>query len=149
MSSLRTFPLPLSLGIANCQVGVSLHLARDHASTAVNWRLFLSRTWDPASLRPIRRRPHAAPPAGFRRCRSRGEVAAGPGHARWDPLVGDRGAAGSRETGYGDAAAFRHGLQARGLNYVVGISTTLSVQPGEAVSVAEPYSGTGRPLAEK
>ncbi|MFF4664117.1 hypothetical protein [Streptomyces sp. NPDC001282] len=32
---------------------------------------------------------------------------------------------------------------------MVGISTTLSVQPGEAVSVAEPYSGTGRPLAEK
>ncbi|MER5688212.1 transposase [Streptomyces sp. NPDC002205] len=49
------------------------------------------------------------------------------------------------DTGYGDAAAFRLGLQTRGLNYVVGISTTLSAQPGEAVPVSEPYSGNGRP----
>ncbi|MFE5190571.1 transposase, partial [Streptomyces sp. NPDC056628] len=27
--------------VTNCQVGVSLHLATDHASAAVNWRLFL------------------------------------------------------------------------------------------------------------
>ncbi|MEU6019272.1 transposase [Streptomyces sp. NPDC047515] len=53
------------------------------------------------------------------------------------------------DAGYGDAAAFRHGLQARGLHHVVGISTTLSAQPGEAVPVAEPYSGTGRPPVEK
>ncbi|MFF3632000.1 transposase [Streptomyces sp. NPDC002164] len=32
------------------------------------------------------------------------------------------------DAGYGDAAAFRHGLQARGLNYVVGISSTLSAR---------------------
>jgi SRSO17 transposase len=35
--------------VNNCQVGVSLHLARDHASAAVNWRLFLPASWDPAS----------------------------------------------------------------------------------------------------
>ena len=29
--------------------GVSLHLASDHASAAVNWRLFLPESWDPAS----------------------------------------------------------------------------------------------------
>ena len=46
-------------------------------------------------------------------------------------------------------AAFRLGLQARGLNYVVGISTTMSAQPGEAVPVTEPYSGTGRPPVAK
>lgn len=45
------------------------------------------------------------------------------------------------DAGYGDAAALRHGLQARGLDYVVGISTTLCTQPGEAAVVAEPYSG--------
>ncbi|MFB7109514.1 transposase, partial [Streptomyces sp. NPDC056291] len=53
------------------------------------------------------------------------------------------------DAGYGDAAAFRHGLQARGLNYVVGISSTLSAQPAGAVPVAEPYSGTGRPPVAK
>lgn len=47
------------------------------------------------------------------------------------------------DAGYGDAAAFRHGLQARGLNYVVGISTTMSAQPADAVPVCEPYSGNG------
>lgn len=49
------------------------------------------------------------------------------------------------DAGYGDAAAFRLGLQTRGLNYVVGISTMLSAQPGEAVPITEPYSGKGRP----
>ncbi|WP_199839184.1 transposase, partial [Streptomyces sp. NRRL F-5122] len=53
------------------------------------------------------------------------------------------------DAGYGDAAAFRHGVQARGMNYVVGISTMLSAQPAEAVPVAEPYSGTGRPPVAK
>ncbi|MFE1440202.1 transposase [Streptomyces sp. NPDC058739] len=53
------------------------------------------------------------------------------------------------DAGYGDAAAFRHGLQELGLNYVVGISTTLSAQPSDAAPVAEPHSGTGRPPAAK
>ncbi|MET8030548.1 transposase, partial [Streptomyces avermitilis] len=56
---------------------------------------------------------------------------------------------GTVPAGYGDAAAFRHGLQARGLNYVVGISTTLSAHPADAVPVAEPYSGSGRPPVAK
>ncbi len=43
------------------------------------------------------------------------------------------------DAGYGDAAAFRLGLNARGLSYVVGISATLSAQPGDAGPVAPPY----------
>ena len=35
--------------VTNCQVGVSLHLASDHAPAAVDWRLFLPKTWDPGS----------------------------------------------------------------------------------------------------
>ncbi|CAM5240976.1 transposase [Streptomyces hirsutus] len=35
--------------VTNCQVGVSMHLACDHASAAVNWRLSLPQTWDSAS----------------------------------------------------------------------------------------------------
>lgn len=58
--------------------------------------------------------------------------------------MGHPGALAIADAGYGDAAAFRHGLTTRGLNYVAGISTTLSAQPGEAVPVAEPYSGIGR-----
>ncbi|CAM5635571.1 transposase [Streptomyces hirsutus] len=43
------------------------------------------------------------------------------------------------DAGYGDAAAFRLGLNARGLSYVVGISATLSAQPGDAGPVAQVY----------
>ncbi|WP_405708052.1 hypothetical protein [Streptomyces sp. NBC_00046] len=35
------------------------------------------------------------------------------------------------------------------MRYVVGISTTMSAQPGDAVPTCEPYSGTGRPPAPK
>ncbi len=35
--------------VTKCQVGVSLHLANDRASAAVNWRHFLPASWDPDS----------------------------------------------------------------------------------------------------
>ncbi|MEV0920132.1 transposase, partial [Streptomyces sp. NPDC049967] len=35
--------------VTSCQAGVSLHLASNGASAAVNWRLFLPGSWDPAS----------------------------------------------------------------------------------------------------
>ncbi|KPI06133.1 hypothetical protein OK006_6562 [Actinobacteria bacterium OK006] len=35
--------------VTNCQAGLSLHLASDSASAAVDWRLFLPESWDPAS----------------------------------------------------------------------------------------------------
>ncbi|WP_417801248.1 IS701 family transposase [Streptomyces sp. NRRL S-448] len=136
--------------VTNCQVGVSLHLASDHASAAVDWRLFLPETWDPHS-------PKADPDKAARRgaCGIPEDVR----HVeKWqlalDMLDETRswGIAvplAVADAGYGDAAAFRHGLQARGLHYVVGISTTLSAQPGEAVPVSEPYSGSGRPPVAK
>ena len=34
------------------------------------------------------------------------------------------------DAGYGDAAAFRHGLEDRGLHYAVGISSTAHRPPG-------------------
>lgn len=34
--------------VTNCQVGVSVHLATDRASAAVDWRLFVPASWDPA-----------------------------------------------------------------------------------------------------
>ncbi|MFF0161903.1 transposase [Streptomyces sp. NPDC005263] len=82
--------------------------------------------------------PHAAPVSSTT---TRTGITGGPGPAPWPTR-----ASGIDETrswglevplavadaGYGDAAAFRHGLQERGLNYVVGISTTLSAQPADA-----------------
>lgn len=34
----------------NCQIGVSAHLVTDHASSAVNWRLFIPESWDPDKI---------------------------------------------------------------------------------------------------
>ncbi|WP_030356014.1 IS701 family transposase [Streptomyces scopuliridis] len=136
--------------VTNCQVGVSLHLASDHASAAVNWRLFLPETWAAGS-------PKADPDKVARRtaCGIPDDI----GHVeKWqlalDMLDETRSwgidvPLAVADAGYGDAAAFRLGLAARGLNYVVGISTTLSAQPGEAVPVTADYSGTGRPPVAK
>ncbi|MFE4579198.1 transposase [Streptomyces chartreusis] len=61
--------------VTKCQGGVSLHLARDHASAAVNWRLFLPASWDPAS-------PEADPGKVARRIRC--GILTGVGHAeKW------------------------------------------------------------------
>ncbi len=134
--------------VTNCQVGVSLHLACDHASAAVNWRLFLPQTWDPAS-------PKAD--AGKAARRTACQIPADVRHVeKWqlalDMLDETRSwgigvPLAVADAGYGDAAAFRHGLQERGLNYVVGISSTLTAQSADAVPVTQPYSGSGRPPA--
>jgi SRSO17 transposase len=49
------------------------------------------------------------------------------------------------DAGYGDATAFRLGLEERSLAYAVGISSRLTAQPGHAQPVTPPYQGTGRP----
>nr|WP_234377157.1 transposase [Streptomyces sp. TP-A0356] len=72
--------------VTNCQVDVSLHLATDRASAAIDWRLFLPASWDPASpeadaAKVARRRRCGIPGRG----RSCGEVADGPGHDRRGP----------------------------------------------------------------
>ncbi|WP_037601117.1 IS701 family transposase [Streptacidiphilus rugosus] len=136
--------------VTNCQVGVSVHLARDHASAPVNWRLFLPKSWDPGS--------DQADPVKVAR-RDRCGIPADLGHVeKWQlaldmidetrswgvdvPLV-------LADAGYGDAAAFRLGLNQRGLHYVVGISTTPTAHPASARPVTPPYSGTGRPPVPK
>jgi SRSO17 transposase len=136
--------------VTNCQVGVSLHLARDHASAAVNWRLFLPATWDPASpkadLDKVARRARCGIPEDL-------------GHVeKWQlalDMIDETRSWGVHvplviaDAGYGDAAAFRLGLETRGLHYVVGISTTSVAHPGSARPTSPPYRGTGRPPVAK
>ncbi|WP_307135696.1 IS701 family transposase [Streptomyces aurantiacus] len=132
--------------VTNCQVGVSLHLSGEHASAALNWRLFLPPSWDPAS-------PEADAAKVARR--SRCGIPARAGHVeKWQlaldmidetrswgigvPLV-------VADAGYGDAAAFRHGLEERALPYAVGISSRHTAHPAHARPVQPAYAGTGRP----
>ncbi|WP_190195491.1 IS701 family transposase, partial [Streptomyces minutiscleroticus] len=132
--------------VTNCQVGVSAHLAGDHASAAVNWRLFLPACWDPDSSKA-----EADKVARRARCGIPDRL----GHVeKWQlaldmidetrswgidvPLV-------VADAGYGDAAAFRRGLEERRLPYVVGISGRHTAQPGDARLIQPVYAGTGRP----
>ncbi|MEU2874532.1 IS701 family transposase [Streptomyces olivoreticuli] len=136
--------------VTNCQAGVSLHLASDHASAAVDWRLFLPKTWDPAS-------PKADPGKVGRRTRC--GIPADAGHvARWQLALDMIDETRSRgidvplavaDGGYGDSADFRLGLEEHGLHYVVGISTTVTVHPGDAVPAIPSYGGCGRPPTAK
>ena len=136
--------------VTNCQAGVSLHLASDHASAAVDWRLFLPKSWDPAS-------PEADPSKVARRAAC--GIPPEAGHVeKWQlalDMVDETRSWGIdvpvavADGGYGDTAAFRLGLQERGLHYVVGISTTVTAQPADAIPLAPPYSGTGRPPVMK
>ncbi|MFE3144873.1 IS701 family transposase [Streptomyces scopuliridis] len=136
--------------VTNCQVGVSLHLASDHASAAVDWRLFLPESWDPAS-------PKADPDKTGRR--ERCGIPEDVGHMeKWQlalDMVEETRSWGIEvplaiaDAGYGDCAAFRLGLRAHGMHYMVGISATMTAQPGDAVPVCEPYAGTGRPPVPK
>jgi len=48
------------------------------------------------------------------------------------------------DAGYGDAAAFRHGLSDRTIAYAVQISHTLSVLPATATRTTPAYRGRGR-----
>ncbi|MGW7009019.1 IS701 family transposase, partial [Streptomyces sp. NPDC054933] len=131
--------------VTNCQAGVSLHLTSDRASAAVNWRLFLPESWDPAS-------PKANPAKVARR--ERCAIPAGTGHVeKWQlalDMIDETRSWGIdvplavADAGYGDAAAFRLGLEERGLHYVVGISTTVTAHPEDARPETPPYNGRGR-----
>ncbi|MFJ2095433.1 IS701 family transposase [Streptomyces sp. NPDC087901] len=130
--------------VTNWQAGVALHLASDGASAAVNWRLFLPESWDPALLKadPVKvaRRDACAIPA---------EV----GHVeKWQlalDMIDETRSWGIEvpqviaDGAYGDTAAFRL-LEERGLDYVVGISTTTTAQPEDAQPCTRAYTGRWR-----
>jgi len=123
---------------ATCQVLVSLTLARDNVPVPVALRLFLPDDWATNAERCRR----AGVPADRMGERTKPQIALDEldrvraGGVRFDMVVAD--------AGYGDGAAFRKGLSARGLTWAVGIQCTQSVYH-TAVMVTWPVASVGRP----
>jgi SRSO17 transposase len=124
---------------ANCQVLVSLTLARAEVPVAVGLRLFLPDEW---AADPDRCARAGVPAEECRRALAKTDLAL----AEVDRLV----AAGVRfgrvlaDAGYGASAAFRRGLSARRLTWAVGILKTQNVYPA-TVELRWPVARTGRP----
>src|SRR5947208_3038788 len=123
---------------ANCQVLVSLTLARGEVPVPVGLRLFLPDEWtaDPgrcarAGVPEAHRRPLAKPEIALEEVDR--VVAAG---VRFGRVLAD--------AGYGAGAAFRRGLSARGLLWAVGVLKVQNVYPA-AVGLLWPTAARGRP----
>jgi SRSO17 transposase len=148
--------------VANCQIGVSVHLVNEHASCAADWRLFCPESWDDQALadpvaaaRARRRRAQARIPDDVRHSEKWrlalqmiGEMT-GPGG--WGVLEEITAAGGARpvvaaDAGYGDNTAFRLELAARGWRYAVAVKGTTSAYAGDAQPVTRTLGGgPGRP----
>jgi SRSO17 transposase len=123
---------------ANCQVLVSLTLARAEVPVPIGLRLFLPDEWAKDPDRCAR----AGVPEEHRRALAKTDIAL----AEVDRVL----ATGARfgrvvaDAGYGASAAFRQGLSARGLTWAVGIPKVQNVY-STRVELRWPVARTGRP----
>src|SRR3954468_7559041 len=108
--------------VGNCQVGVSVHAVTDGASAAIDWRLFLPRSWDDTTT------TDADAMAEIRRRRSRCKIGDAVRHReKWrlaldmlEEMLEDESEGGwglparpvVSDAGCGDATEFRRGLAA-------------------------------------
>lgn len=106
---------------SNCQSLVSLTLAQGEVPVPVGLRLFLPEEWVADPERCAR----AGVTEAMQRASSKGEIAL----AELDRLQvsGVRFGIVLADAGYGTSAAFRHGLDARGLRWAVGIAKNQKV----------------------
>ncbi|MFE2852045.1 IS701 family transposase [Streptomyces lavendulae] len=128
--------------VGNCQIGVSVHAASDTASCPLSWRLFLPESWDGTGA------------AGRREaCR----IPATEHHRpKWQlalNILDELAATGLRpavlvaDTGYGANADFRHGLEDRGLAYVLQAKAEMTAHGQDAEPHQPEYGGRGpRPM---
>ena len=126
---------------ANCQVLVSLTLARREVPVPFALRLFLPEGWTADAERLER----AGVPEAWRAPRTKPEIAL----AEIDRAIaaGLRFGCALADAGYGASAPFRAGLSARGLRWAVGVPRTLKVYPAD-VALLPPPAGSRRKLHE-
>ena len=123
---------------ANCQVLVSLTLARAEVPVPVGLRLFLPEAWAADAERCVR----AGVPEEHRRALAKTGIAL----EEIDRLLiaGVRFGRVVADAGYGISAAFRQGLSERELSWAVGVPKVQNVYPA-AVELRWPVARTGRP----
>jgi SRSO17 transposase len=123
----------------NCQVAVSLSVANDHASLPVAYRLYLPQTW----AEDADRRAKAGVPDDLRFA-TKPQIALE--QIRTAQADGIPPGVVLADAGYGVDTAFRDGITALGLAYVVGIQSSTSLWlPGQAPLPVKPRGGRGRP----
>jgi SRSO17 transposase len=134
----------------NCQIGVSVQMATDTASVAVDWRLFCPTSWDDTAITDPRRAAVVAAK------RDRAGIADEVRHReKWrlaldmlDEMTATWGLPRlpvAADSGYGDCTLFRLGLTDRGLRYAVQVDPTATAHRAAAVPLTPPYTGRGRP----
>ena len=123
----------------NCQVAVTLSVANDAASLPIAYRLYLPEQW--ASDQARRRRAGVPKEMGFL---PKPELALEQITAAVEQGV--PGGVVLADAAYGNDSKFRQGLEALGLQYVLGVQSTTTVWTEDRMPLAPPpYCGGGRP----
>ena len=123
----------------NCQIAVSLSVANDHASLPIAYRLYLPESW----AIDAERRAKSGVPEDVR-FRTKPEIALE--QIRAALAAGVPSGIVLADAGYGVDTAFRSGLTAMGLSYIVGIQSSISLwPPGTGPLPPKAWSGRGRP----
>jgi SRSO17 transposase len=124
---------------ANCQLGVSVNAVTEHASCPLDWRLFLPERWDQAAMAPRRAACHL-PAQVHHRPKWQLVLEMLDELAGWElspPVL-------LADSGYGEVGAFRAGLDARQIPYVVEVRADTSAYPEQVRPTVAPHKGRGR-----
>lgn len=123
----------------NCRVGVSLSVATWSSSLPVAWRLYLPKEW----AEDTERRQKAEVPEEIE-FQTKPEIALDQIRAMVEASV-VRGVV-LADAAYGINTEFRQGLTELGLQYIVGVQSSLTVwEPGKQPLPAKPRAKMGRP----
>jgi SRSO17 transposase len=123
----------------NCQVAVSLSVAHQQASLPVAYQLYLPESW--AKDKQRRREAGVPEEAVFR---TKPEMALE--QIRWAVQEELPRGVVLADAAYGNDTAFREGISALGLRYVVGVQETMTVWPRGRVPLSpRRHPGRGRP----
>lgn len=123
----------------NCRVAVSLSVSTNRASLPIAWRLYLPEVW---AEDPVRRKQAGIPEEVIFQTKPTIALAQLRAAVKQDvpqaPVLAD--------AGYGTDTRFREEITELGLQYMVGIMSSVSVwKPGEAPLAKRKWKGTGRP----